>query len=141
MTLHPRHLACAQYVVIALMLLASWNTLLTPWDAPLRTLRVLFHPEFALRNYFIGSACVTLASTLVALLWCTPLARRRKVAAGLFVAGVALLAASLRLFDVTMVLINASGCLLALWAWRAPQAAVLGEEKAQESPPQTPSAG
>lgn len=132
MTLRPRHLAGAQYAVIALMLLASWNTLLMPWDAPLRTLRVLFHPEFALRHYFIGSAAVTLGSTLVALLWFTAPARRRAVAAGLFVAGLALLAGALRLFDVTMALVNASGCLLALWAWRMPEAAVLGDDPAEE---------
>jgi hypothetical protein len=130
MTTHPRHLACAQYCVIALMMLNSWYALLMPIDGVLRTLRVLFHPDFPLRNFFIGSAGVTVAAVLLTVLYATPLARRRKVAAALFVVGLAMFGAALRLFEVTMVLINLSGCALALWAWRRPDLVVFGDDVA-----------
>lgn len=124
MVLMPRHLAAAQYSLLAAFLVASWYVLLSPPEKTLGQLEFIFAEGYEKRTFFILFALSTVAASLLAVLYWLPSSTLSPLSKILPFTAIAVFALAVWQFDTTLIFGFGLGCSLALWAWYAPNTAL-----------------
>ena len=120
MNITPRHLAAAQYTVMAAFMVATWYTLLTPWEHALGQLEFMFSPGYEYREFFVWLAIANWLTVVVALTFWFKRAASYPLAPLLVCAAVGLLAWALWSSDARFIFSYSFGCILSLWSWWQP---------------------
>lgn len=116
----PRHFAAAQYTVLAVFMVASWYTMLTPWERARGQLKFMFAPGYENREFFVWLAISNLLTVVVALTFWFRRASSYPLAPLLACAAAGLLAWALRWSDSTFIFSYSLGCILSIWQWWQP---------------------
>lgn len=120
MNITARHFAAAQYTVMAVFVVASWYTMLTPWAQALSQLEFIFAPGYENREFFVWLAITNLLTIVVALTFWSKRAASYPLAPLLVCASVGLLAWALWSSDATFIFSYSLGCILSTWSWWQP---------------------
>jgi hypothetical protein len=115
-----RHLAAAQYTVLAVFVIAVWYTMLTPWERAPSQLEFIFSTGYENREFFVWLAIANLLTVIVALTFWSKRAASYPLAPLLVFASVGLLAWALWSSDATFIFSYALGCILSIWSWWQP---------------------
>ena len=118
MSLSPRHLAAAQYTVISVFVIASWFTMLTPWEHALSLLEFMFSPSYENRKFFIWLAIANFFTAVVAVTFWFKLSATYPFAFMLVCFSAALLVWAVWWSDSMFILSYAFGLALSIWSWR-----------------------
>ena len=120
MNITPRHLAAAQYTVIAAFVVASWCTLLSPWERAVNQLEFIFSPDYEDRGVFIWLAMATLLTVLVTIAFWLKRAASTPLAPVLALMSIGLFIWAIVWSDSTFIFNYGLGCLLAVFSWLRP---------------------
>ena len=120
MNITPRHLAAAQYTVIAAFVVASWCKLLGPWEGAVSQLEFIFSPGHEDRGVFIWLAMATILTLLAAITFWFKRAASRPLAPALAVLSMGLFIWAIVWSDTTFIVNYGLGCLLAIFSWLRP---------------------
>ena len=120
MNITPRHLAAAQYTVIAVFVVASWYTLLWPWERAVSQLEFIFSPDHEDQGVFIWLAMATLLTLLVAITFWFKRAASTPLAPTLALLSIGLFVWAILWSDSTFIFNYGLGCLLAVFSWLRP---------------------
>lgn len=124
MNISPRHLAAAQYSMIAVFVFASWCLLLSPIEQARGQLDSMFAPGTENRQFFIWLVIANLFTMIVAVTFWFKRAASYPLAPVLVIVSVMLLAWALWWSDVMFIFIYALGCIFSIWSWRLPNTSV-----------------
>ena len=116
----PRHLAAAQYTVLAIFLWASWLLLLSPPERTMGQLEFIFSPNYESRTFFVFFAIAAIISTVLGISFWFQKASSIPLATCLAVISALFFAIALWLFDTSLILGFGLGCVFALWSRFAP---------------------
>jgi hypothetical protein len=116
----PRHAAAALYTIMAVFMVASWYTMLTPWERALSQLRFIFSPSYEHRTFFVCFAIVGILTVAIAFAFWIKRAESYPVAPFLVCISVGLLAWSLWSSDATFIFNYMLGCIFSVWSWWRP---------------------
>ena len=114
MKITARHFAAAQYSVMAMFVVASWYTMLTPWERALGQLEFIFAPGYENREFFVWLAIANLLTVVVALAFWSKRAASYPLASLLVCASVGLLAWAIWSSDATFIFSYSLGCFLSI---------------------------
>ena len=120
MRITPRHLAAAQYSVLAIFLWASWWLLLSPPERAMGQLQFIFAPSYENRIFFVFYALSVIVATALAISFWFLRSSVKPFASWLAVVAVIFFAIAIWLFDSSLILGFGLGCALALWSHFAP---------------------
>jgi hypothetical protein len=115
-----RHFAAAQYTVMAAFVVASWYTMLTPWERALGQLEFIFAPSYEKREFFIWLAITNSLTVVVALAFWSKRAASYPLAPLLVCAFVGLLAWAIWSSNTPFIFAYSLGCMLSIWSWWQP---------------------
>ena len=120
MKITARHFAAAQYTILAVFVVASWYTMLTPWERAPGQLEFMFSPGYENREFFVWLAITNFLTVVVALTFWSKRATSYPLAPLLVCASVGLLAWALWSSGATLIFNYSLGCILSIWSWWQP---------------------
>lgn len=118
MNLSPRHLAAAQYTVISASAIASWLTMLTPWEQAIGQLEFIFSPNNENRGFFIWLAIANFFTVLVAVTFWFKQSATYPFVLLLVCISAALLVWAVWWSNSVFILSYGLGLLLSIWLWQ-----------------------
>lgn len=120
MKIKPRHLAAAQYSILAIYFWASWLVLLLPLERTIGQLRFIFAASYENRTFFVFYGLSAIAVVVLAIVFWLPCAGIKPLAA--FLAGVAFtfFFIAIWLFDPSLIIGFGLGSACALWSFFIP---------------------
>jgi len=118
--LKPRHLAAAQYTVLAIFFWASWKLLLSPLERAIGQFEFIFAPSYENRTFFIFYAVAAIISTILSVIFWFQKASLMPLSTWLAVTSAIFFVIALWLFDTSLILGFGLGCVFALWSRFAP---------------------
>ena len=118
--LSPRHLAAAQYTMIAVFVAASWHLLFSPMEQARSQLEAMFASGTENRAFFIWLTIANLLTVVLAVSFWFKGAASYPLAPFLVCVSAALLAWAVWWSDSTFILMYAFGLVLSVWSWRRP---------------------
>ena len=116
----PRHLAAAQYTVLAIFLWASWLLILSPPERAIGQLEFIFSPSYENRTFFVFYALAAIISTVLCITFWFQQASLAPLATWLAVISAIFFAIALWQFDTSLILGFGLGCFFSLWSRIAP---------------------
>ena len=120
MKITARHFAAAQYTVLAVFVVASWYTLLSPLEQAPSQLEFMFVPGYENREFFVGLAVTSFLTVAVAIAFWFKRAASYPLAPLLVCASIGLLAWAILASNSTFIFNYSLGCALAIWSWWQP---------------------
>lgn len=124
MILKPRHLAAAQYSVMAIFLVATWYLLLSPFNRAIRQLEVMFATSYDERTFLVLIALATVVAVFLAVAYWFPRSASYPFSLILSFVAVAVFGVALWQFSATLIFGFGFGSGLALWTCYEPNAAI-----------------
>ncbi|MEZ0233243.1 MAG: hypothetical protein ACAH12_10420 [Methylophilaceae bacterium] len=120
MKITPRHFAAAQYTVIAFFTLATWYTMLTPWERAVGQIEFMFAPGYEYRKFFVWLAITNLLTVFIAIAFWSKRSTSHPLALILALLSVGLFIWAIWQSNNTFIFNYGLGCLLAIFSWLRP---------------------